>query len=74
MVEFYYFKSGLDFLDFKSEILVKASGGKLSPTSSLYIGKSQFNKKVVIDLEYWCIVHCGSGNGIVYFSEFSRKK
>ena len=50
MVEFYYFKSGLDFLDFKSEILVKASGGKLSPTSSLYIGKSQFNKKVVIDL------------------------
>ena len=32
------------------DLLVKASGGKLSPTSSLYIGKSQFNKKVVIDL------------------------
>jgi len=38
-------------------MLKKASGGKLSPTSSLYIGKSQFNKKVVIDLENWGSTH-----------------
>jgi len=31
-------------------ILVKPPAVVISPTSSLYIGKSQFNKKVVIDL------------------------
>ena len=34
----------------KSGVQIKASGGKLSPTSSLYIGKSKFNKKVVIQV------------------------